>query len=247
MSGDSKARRFIQAAEQDATPSITARTTATIVRRPSLGDEVYETLLSQLISLKIAPGSRIAVDALVRELGVSQTPIRAALIRLENEGLVVKTHNVGYSAAPMPSRATFEQIYDMRMLLEPYAARCAAEHIDEVSRAELLELERAMQEPDTSDAKRAYGKFALLDAKFHALIATESGNTLVADALARSYAHTHLFRLRFHSVVTEGAVTEHADIVKGLIAADGIAAEKAMETHIVRSRERWKPFFDAMQ
>lgn len=241
MSADSKARRFFQAAEHDAKP-----TTAAIARRPSLGDEVYETLLSQLISLKIAPGSRIAVDALVREMGVSQTPIRAALIRLENEGLVVKTHNVGYSAAPMPSRATFEQIYDLRMLLEPYAARRAAENLTDAARAELLELERAMQEPDTNDAKRAYGKFALLDAKFHALIATESGNALVAEALARSYAHTHLFRLRFHSVVTEGAVKEHADIVQGMIAVDGMEAQAAMERHIVRSRERWKPFFDAM-
>lgn len=242
MSGDGKARRFFQAAEYDAKPA-----TAVMARRPSLGDEVYETLLSQLISLRIAPGSRIAVDALVREMGVSQTPIRAALIRLENEGLVMKTHNVGYSAAPMPSRAMFEHIYDLRMLLEPFAARRAAENLSDTSRTELLALEHAMQEPDTSDAKRAYGKFALLDAKFHAVIATESGNSLVAEALARSYAHTHLFRLRFHSVVTEGAVTEHADIMQGLIAADGLAAQTAMENHIVRSRERWKPFFDAME
>jgi DNA-binding GntR family transcriptional regulator len=68
------------------------------IRQGSIGDRVYEALLSQMISLKIAPGSRISIDALAREFGVSQTPIRAALIRLEAVGLVEKTHNVGYSA-----------------------------------------------------------------------------------------------------------------------------------------------------
>lgn len=216
-----------------------------IQRRPSLDEEVYETLLAQLISLKIAPGNRIAVDALVREMGVSQTPIRAALIRLENEGLVIKTHNVGYSAAPMPSRAHFEQIYDLRLLLEPYAAKCTAEAVTDEVREELAALDQAMATPNSDDSKRAYSQFALLDAKFHNLIATASGNRLVAEALARSYAHMHLFRLRYHSVVTEGAVQEHAAIMKGIIAGDGQAAKEAMEEHLLRSLGRWKPFFDA--
>ena len=215
----------------------------TIQRRPSLGEEVYETLLAQLISLKIAPGSRIAVDALVREMGVSQTPIRAALIRLENEGLVIKTHNVGYSAAPMPSRERFEQIYDLRLLLEPYAAKLTAEKLTDETKRELIELDSGMSEPGTDDAKRAYSQFALLDAKFHNLIATASGNTLVAEALARSYAHMHLFRLRYHSVVTEGAVEEHAAILQAILDGDGNAAHKAMEEHLLRSLARWQPFF----
>lgn len=227
---------FFKAAEKLDRPAIQ--------RRPSLGEEVYETLLAQLISLKIAPGNRIAVDALVRELGVSQTPIRAALIRLENEGLVIKTHNVGYSAAPMPSRQHFEQIYDLRLLLEPYAARRTAETVSGEVRAQLGALDAAMADPESDDAKRAYSQFALLDARFHNLIATASGNTLVAEALARSYAHMHLFRLRYHSVVTEGAVQEHAAIMRGIIAGDGAAAQKAMEEHLLRSLARWKPFFD---
>ncbi len=238
MSLGPKISHYLRAAESDERPAI--------ARRPSLGDEVYETLLAQLIALKIAPNSRISVDALVREMGVSQTPIRAALIRLESEGLVVKMHNVGYSAASMPSRAKFEQIYDLRLLLEPYAAQLATKKLSNASRKELATLARAMSEPDSQNAERAYSKFALQDAKFHALIAAQSGNALVADALARTYAHTHLFRLRFHSAVTEGAVEEHAKIVDAMAAVDPLAAREAMENHIQRSHERWKPFFDAM-
>jgi DNA-binding GntR family transcriptional regulator len=238
MSTEIKADRFVRAAELDKQLSI--------ARRPSLGDEIYETLLSQLVALRIPPNARISVDALVRELGVSQTPIRAALIRLENEGLVVKTHNVGYSAAPMPSREKFEQIYDLRLLLEPYTAEQACQKLSEAERGELAALARAMAEPDPLDAERAYGKFALYDAKFHALIATASGNLLVSEALARCYAHSHLFRLRYHSAATGGAIEEHAEIVNSMAAADPASARIAMEEHIIRSRARWRPFFDEM-
>jgi DNA-binding GntR family transcriptional regulator len=238
MSNAIKADRFARAAEPDKRLSI--------ARRTSLGDEVYETLLAQLVALRIPPNARISVDALVRELGVSQTPIRAALIRLENEGLVVKTHNVGYSAAPMPSRDKFEQIYDLRLLLEPYAAEQACQKLGSAARDDLAELALAMTEPDPEDAERAYGKFALHDAKFHALIATQSGNLLVAEALARSYAHSHLFRLRYHAAATEGAVEEHAKIISAMAASDSAGARAAMEEHIVRSRARWRPYFVEM-
>lgn len=237
MSLGPNAARFVQAAEQGE---------RLVAKRVSLGDEVYETLLSQLVALKIPPSSRISVDALVREMGVSQTPIRAALIRLENEGLVVKTHNVGYSAAPMPSRDKFEQIYDLRLLLEPYAAEHAARRLTDAEADELAVLARDMAELDGRDAERGYGKFAVQDAKFHALIATGSGNLLVAESLGRCFAHSHLFRLRLHATVTEGAIDEHGRVLTALAARDPAAARAAMEAHIVQSRDRWRPYFDAI-
>jgi DNA-binding GntR family transcriptional regulator len=213
----------------------------------SLGDEVYETLLSRLISLKITPGTRISVEKLVREFGVSQTPIRAALIRLEAEGLVAKAHNIGYSAAPMPTRKDFEAMYEMRLLLEPYAARRAAQRITRDALGELEALAGAMATTNEKDAQVAYGKFALLDSKFHGWIAAQSGNELLADSLSRLYAHTHLFRLRFHSRVTEEAIKEHDKIVKALKKGNADGAEAAMHDHILRSRERMEPFFALLE
>ncbi|WP_322102497.1 GntR family transcriptional regulator [Paraburkholderia sp. J41] len=217
--------------------------TADFARAASMGDRVYDTLLAQLISLKIAPGTRIAVDALVRELGVSQTPIRAALIRLEGEGLVVKTHNVGFSAAPMPSRQRFEDTYDMRLMLEPYMAARAAKQLAPGMREELARLAADMSALAKDNSKLAYGKFAVQDANFHQWIAKQSGNELAAEALARLYAHTHLFRLRFHTTVTEEAIKEHAAIVKALSDGNGKKAAAAMTFHIEQSRARMAPFF----
>ncbi|PLZ01386.1 GntR family transcriptional regulator [Burkholderia sp. WAC0059] len=229
-----------------ATPNEAPEPLPDLTPRPSLGDRVYETLLARLISVKIAPGSRIPVDALVRELNVSQTPIRAALIRLETEGLVVKTHNVGYSAAPMPTRSRFEQIYDMRRLLEPYLAARATQNLSDAARDELATLATSMARPTSDDEKLAYGKFALQDADFHLWIAQHSGNDLAAEALTRLHAHTHLFRLRFHSHVTTEAIKEHAEIVSAMLDGNHEAAYTAMEEHVMRSRARMAPFFEVL-
>ena len=97
--------------------------------RPSgrMADEVYDTLLGQLMSLRIVPDSRVTIDALARELGVSQTPIRDALNRMEADGLVVRVPNAGYRIPPQITRARFEDMVEIRLLLEPAAARRAAE------------------------------------------------------------------------------------------------------------------------
>lgn len=218
-----------------------------LVRRASVGDEVYEILLSRLISLKIAPGSRINVDTLVRDLGVSQTPIRAALIRLETEGLVIKTHLVGFSAAPLPSRQRFEQIYELRQLLEPYAAERAASRLGDDVRTELVQLAATMAAPSEDEARLAYGKFAKCDARFHSLIAMAGGGELIADTLSRLHTHMHLFRMLFHSRVTEEAITEHAELLDALLDGDGAGARAAMDRHIRYSFKRVLPILDSLE
>lgn len=92
-----------------------------------LADEVYDTLLGQLMSLRIEPGSRVTIDVLARELGVSQTPIRDALNRMESEGLVVRVPHAGYRIPPQITRSRFEDMLEVRLLLEPAAARRSAE------------------------------------------------------------------------------------------------------------------------
>jgi DNA-binding GntR family transcriptional regulator len=217
------------------------------LRRASLGDDVYDALLTRLISLKIAPGARITVDGLVKDLGVSQTPIRAALVRLEAEGLVVKTHLVGYSAAPLPSRRRFEQIYELRLVLEPLAAAKAARSLGGRDRAALGALHAAMAAPSSEDVRLAYGKFATWDAAFHTRIALAGGSDLIAEALARLHTHMHLFRLLFHSRVTEEAIREHADVIAALNAGDPDAAHFAMERHILFSQRRMAPIFESLE
>lgn len=213
--------------------------TGLLRRPPRLGDEVYNAIYAQLMSLKIPPGGRISVDSLVRELGVSQTPIREALSRLEAQGLVVKTHLIGYSAAPQMDRKRLEELYELRLLLEPFAAARAAENMDEEAVAALEAIDKDMRTARHEDARLAYGHFAQSDGAFHDAIALGSGNALVQETLARLHTHVHLFRLYFHARATTDANDEHARIIAAIKRKDATAAEAAMRDHVERSRKRF--------
>src|SRR3712207_4576892 len=151
------------------------------------------------MSHKIAPGGRISVDNLARELGVSQTPVREALSRLEAQDLVVKTHLIGYSAAEQMDKQRFEQLYELRSLVEPFAASRAAVHMSDDSIKELENLAQSMKLLERNDSRAAYGQFAQSDGEFHNLIALGSGNELVHAVLSNLHTHLHLFRLFYHS------------------------------------------------
>jgi DNA-binding GntR family transcriptional regulator len=213
-------------------------------RSVSLAEEVYEAIFQQLMALRIAPGARITVDSLVRELNVSHTPIREALGRLEGEGLVVKTHLVGYSAVPQITRAQFDDLYDLRLLLEPVGARRASETMTDEKMIELAEAAGVMSRRGPADARQRYSLFARQDASFHDAIMDLAGNRLIRDTLSRQHTHFHIFRLMFHARVTEEALDEHAAIIAAFKLRDPDAAERAMRAHIERSRDRLIPAFE---
>lgn len=217
---------------------------AVSMRRPvRLGDEVYNTLYAQLMSHKIRPGGRIAIDSLVRELGVSQTPIREALSRLEAQGLVVKTHLIGYSAADQLDQSRLEQLYELRLMVEPAVAAKAALNMSDAAIDALEEAARQMNSLEGPDVQSAYAQFAQRDSDFHDLIAAGSGNELAREALARLHTHVHLFRLFHHSRAKKGANEEHAQIIAALRRRDADAASQAMRSHIERSKARFSTFF----
>src|SRR5690349_8077250 len=108
-----------------------------IARPPGLAEEVYRRIRADIMSLKLPPDTRVSVDSLARELGVSQTPIREALSMLEAHGLVTKQRFVGYCTAPTLNRKQFEELFEIRLLVEPYAARRAAEKMTDKALIEL--------------------------------------------------------------------------------------------------------------
>jgi DNA-binding GntR family transcriptional regulator len=209
-----------------------------IQRSKGLADDVYGAIFNKLMALDIAPGARITVDGLVRELEVSHTPIREALGRLEGEGLVVKTHLVGYSAAPQITRRRFDELYELRLLLEPDAARRAAQRITEATMRKLRETADRMRKLGSSRERLSYSGFARLDADFHDQIMEIGGNELIRVTLAHLHTHFHIFRLIFHARVTEEALMEHDSLLATISSGDEIGAERAMREHIERSRQR---------
>ncbi|MBL4918688.1 GntR family transcriptional regulator [Szabonella alba] len=210
--------------------------------RHSLGEEVHGLLLARLMSSVIPPGERIAIDTLARDLGVSQTPIRAALTRLEAEGLVLRRHNAGFSAAPLPSAERTRQLYEFRLLLEPEAAAMATRTrqpgLLEDLRATLTEMEASL-----SDIAAGQGRFALADLRFHDRVASGSGNEVIAEALGRLRQPMQMFRLRFAPDVQDRAIREHGLIVDRMAAGDDRGAAEAMRAHIAEGQRRFEPFY----
>lgn len=215
------------------------------LRPVSMVDGVYENIYERLMSLEITPGARVAIDLLARELDVSQTPVREALSRLEREGLVRKTHLIGYSASPQLTRKQFGDLFEFRMLLEPEGARLAALNISPDALALIEGAAAAMQAGGTPfDRSSRYSRFARADAHFHDTILQISGNGVMRQALSGQHVHLHIFRLMFHARVTAEALDEHERLLVAFRHHDPEAADQAMRDHIRRSRDRLLPAFE---
>jgi len=211
--------------------------------RRALADDVYDAVLALLMDQVIEPGSRASIDGIARQLNVSPTPVREALARLESEGLVVKKALKGYTAAPLLDSDGLRQLFEMRRLLEPYAARKAAGELDAATLQQLDDLCAAMhrsgQAAQTGDDRfEDYKDFANQDAEFHRLIAEHAGNALLTDAIARLRAHMHQYRIYFRHGVVEETSGEHEAVLEALRSGTPAAAEKAMREHLARSYAR---------
>jgi DNA-binding GntR family transcriptional regulator len=210
-----------------------------LIRSPGYVEEVFQIIRADLMSLRIPPDTRISIERLVRELGVSQTPIREALSMLEAMGLVTKQRFVGYCSAPQLNRRQLDELYEVRLLIEPFMAKCAAQRMSDDALKTLCDLAHSMKPGET---RTSYDRFADQDSELHDLIALGSGNGLIQESLARLHTHLHIFRLRFHSEVTTEAYAEHALLIDALSRRDPKAAEAAMRTHIEKSYQRLAPF-----
>ncbi|UZK69666.1 GntR family transcriptional regulator [Sphingomonas sp. S1-29] len=209
--------------------------------RPSAGPtmvmQAYDHLLTALMTLQIAPGERIAIDQVARRLNISQTPIREALSQLEAEKMVCKVPNIGYRASPQMTRDEVRDLYTLRQLIEPYAAARAAEAITEEAIDVLRTIDRDMSSVVDGDSS-AYPRFAEADDRLHRLIATLSGNRLIAETVERLHAHLNIFRVLYRTNAPTEAAAEHRIIIDALVAGDSGAAERAVLEHLERSQQR---------
>ncbi|WP_345073206.1 GntR family transcriptional regulator [Phytohabitans flavus] len=213
-------------------------------RRLTLTEDVYDSVQALIMDHAVAPGARINIDALARQLEVSPTPVREALARLEADGLVRKRPLAGYTAAPLLTREEFEELVEMRLILEPPAASrtasvAAAPDVDRLR----TEADLPYPQPDT-EGYAGIAAFTAQDARFHNLLAELSGNRMLHEAVVRLRPHLHLFRLHFPPAHYGISAREHHRVVDAIAARDPDGAATAMRAHITAARERHLPYFD---
>ncbi|CAM3881711.1 GntR family transcriptional regulator [Kibdelosporangium persicum] len=206
--------------------------------RTMLRDTVYESIRQMLMDHVLEPGARLSIDGLARELRVSPTPVREAMTKLESDGLVAKRPHAGYVVAPLMDQVSLDNLVEIRLLLEPAAARRAAGNATEAQITEMRALVETMTAYPAGENYEHYRDFAVQDARLHRLIAEASGNPLIADALTRLHAHTHSYRRYFTVGIAAETTREHDQIVSSIAAHNADAAEAAMIRHITASRDR---------
>jgi DNA-binding GntR family transcriptional regulator len=202
-------------------------------------DKIYSSIRTEIISHRLRPGQPISEDELAKTYGVSRTPIREILRRLEQEDLVKIIPNKGIFVYELTNH-DIEEVLEIRMILETAAARTAAMKIQDTQIKDLNEIESLMKK--AIKAKDSVLSFEA-DEKLHDFILLTAGNMRV-----RKILHTlmgQILRIRFISGHKPGriltTVEEHREIIKAIKQKDPEEAEEKMRIHLLNTRELLLP------
>ena len=211
----------------------------TIDHRPvSIADQVFEHLERDILTGKYPQGEVLSELRLSNELGVSRTPIREAIRRLEQERILEDT---GHGLVVVGiSRQDMLDIYEIRRQLEGIAARRAAACISDEALAgmkETLDLQRFYIESEKEPGENS-DQIKNLDSRFHELLYTGCGSRPYADTLIS--LHKKIIKYRKASVTHHSravhALEEHSAIYQALAAHDGEKAAEAALRHVENAR-----------
>ena len=199
----------------------------------SLADRAYLAIRDQLIMLDIQPGEPIDDDQLAKTLGVGRTPVREALKRLEGDRLVVSYPRRGTFATGMDI-ADLAYISEIRLQLEPLAARRAAERAPRTTRAELDELAVRVEAVDIARADRT--QVMRWDLSVHRAIYRAANNPHLEDVLIRYdnlATRIHCMFLERLSTLDMQVVAEHVALLRAIAAGEADRAEDLAREHVL--------------
>lgn len=225
------------------------RSAGRALNRSALAARAYAAMKAMILDQEVAPGTHVSTDLLTQILGVSQTPVREALARLEGDGLVVRENNGRLRVAALLDRDRFEQFYAVRLALEPLAASLAAAGAAE-SDLVLLRTSITQMSPAAEQGSSAgYTPFLNADTVFHETIARAGGNGFLADAVHHLHVHHRLAFLYRRRGVTDWqeARQEHTLIADAIAGREAERAGQLMRAHIERSREVLRAGFDSVR
>ncbi|MEO5736664.1 MAG: GntR family transcriptional regulator [Variovorax sp.] len=220
---------IVQAAPNPAAPAdaVVFRTRA---------DEVYAQLKRDVAEFRMVPGDRFTENEISERLGVSRTPVRQALFRLQQEGYVEVLFRSGWRVLPFDFDQ-FEQLYDLRMVLETTAAHRLCEtdrHIDRGLLDKLVGIWLVPAAQRSTDATQV----ARWDEEFHCALVAAAGNAEMARVHSDVTDRIRIIRrLDFTKQPRiDATYDEHAKILKAVRANRGDQAAMLLRAHIETSQ-----------
>ena len=195
----------------------------------SLADQVFERLESEILGGRYQPGELLTELRLTEDLGVSRTPVREALRRLEQERLI-ELSTRGIVVLGVTER-DIEDIFTVRVRVEGLAAVRAAE-----ARGGdyLPEMREAIELQEYYVGRHDADHIKYMDNRFHELVYAASGSTVLRDVLLPLHKKTQKYRKASvqNESRAERSLAEHRAVFEAIAAGDAAAAEVAMTTHV---------------
>lgn len=195
-----------------------------------LREIVYDELKMQILTGQIEPGTRMMEVEMANEMGVSRTPVREAIRKLEKEGLVTIEPRRGAYASEVSVRDMIE-ILEVREEIEGLATELAAERMDDDTKARLYRTAdkygEAVKDNDT-------GEMIKLDTEFHHIIVEGSSNKILMNVVEQLQELVLRFRYIYYDDFrkAEKMPREHKAIIEGIKSGNAKSARKAAEDHV---------------
>ncbi|MFR9727766.1 GntR family transcriptional regulator [Saccharopolyspora sp. MS10] len=208
--------------------------TSSITRGDGLVDKAYQVIRDAILSRRLAPGSRLSVPEIARQLEISRSPVREAIARIEYEGLA---ESISHRGAVVVQIGLDEliAIYELREVLEGLAARLAARAADT---ALIDDLEQNWQAHHDAVESGDVERHMELDAAFHGLIRDAGGNLRLAENLRQLQGQIRVAMTT--TVARRGgmrtALAEHRALIDAIRGGDPAVAESVARDHITRLR-----------
>lgn len=199
------------------------------LNKDSLSDQVYKKLREAILNINLEPGERMPVNELEEDFGVSRAPIREALNRLANQGLVEVEPRVGYFVVDL-SMSQIEELYDIRKLFETHALEHSLPSIKDEDLRKIRQETVTLLEEDLSYEKLR-SRFDVTDKKLHwELIIGNSGNQYLQKFSKKIYDFVYFTRHLVERIPK--ALEEHLSIIDSLYNEDCENVKEALSDHI---------------
>ena len=202
--------------------------------RKSAGQHVFEYLKQAITKGDIAPGNRLVESRIADSTGVSRTPVREALHKLESQGFLRKLPEGGFTVLGLTSR-DIDETFGIRSVLESYAARLAAENH---TRRELSLLEEKIREYQHALEHGRINKLEEINTRFHDLLYTLSNSPrlikMINDLKAQIYRFRHI--ILSQAEMARQSNQDHILMVAAIKNHDADGVEKLVREHILRGK-----------
>lgn len=202
--------------------------------RKSLGQNVFEYLKKAIIEQTIEPGSRLVESKLADMLGISRTPLREALHKLEREDWIEKIPSGGFQVVKL-TKDEIEQTFGIRSVLEAYAAQLAAENHQE---KDLIPLEKKMVEYQNCLGGNDSTNLEQLNTEFHDLLYSLSQSPKLIKMINQLRAQISRFRkiLLMENRYAEQSNEDHIKMLAAIKNRDGETVEQLVRQHILKGK-----------